>query len=376
MSIKIYTKDREMYDFLIIGSGLFGATFAQQAIADKKKVLILEKREHIAGNCYTKNINNINVHYYGPHIFHTSSDRIWEYVNRFTTFNHYVNRPKVNYQNKIFSFPINLFTLYQLWGVSTPDEAKAKLDTVKIDIKKPSNLEEWVLSQVGEEIYETFIKGYTTKQWNTDPKNLPSAIIRRLPIRLTYDDNYFFDNYQGIPVGGYTKMIENMMEGADVIIGEDYFANKDKWDSQAKCVVFTGRIDEFFDFYHGALDYRSLRFETSILDKKDFQGNAIVNYTEREVPYTRIIEHKHFEFSKEDTTVISKEYPQDFSVENSIPYYPINTEPNNNLYRIYKDLSKGISNKFIFGGRLAEYKYYDMHQVIGSSLNQYDKIRF
>jgi len=365
-----------MYDFLIIGSGLFGATFAQQAIADKKKVLILEKREHIAGNCFTKNINNINVHYYGPHIFHTSSDRIWQYVNKFTKFNHYVNRPKVNYKNQIFSFPINLFTLYQLWGVSTPDEAKAKLETVKADIKKPNNLEEWILSQVGEEIYEIFIKGYTTKQWNTDPKNLPSAIIRRLPIRLTYDDNYFFDNYQGIPIGGYTQMIENMMEGAEVIIGEDYFANKDKWDSQAKCVVFTGRIDEFFDFRYGALDYRSLRFETSVLDKKDFQGNAIVNYTERDVPYTRIIEHKHFEFSKENTTVISKEYPQDFSVKNSIPYYPINTEVNNNLYNLYKDLSKEVANKFVFGGRLAEYKYYDMHQVIGSSLNQYDKIRF
>lgn len=359
-----------MYDYLIIGSGLFGATFAQQALENKKKVLVIEQREHIAGNCYTKKINDINVHYYGPHIFHTSSDKIWNYVNKFAKFNHYVNRPKINYRGRIYSFPINLFTLYQLWGVSSPSEAQAKLDSVKINIQNPSNLEEWVLSQVGEEIYEIFIKGYTTKQWNTEPKNLPPSIIKRLPIRLNFDDNYFFDNYQGIPIGGYTAMIENMLEGSEIILGENYFDNRDKWDRVAKQIVFTGRIDEFFDTIYGSLDYRSLRFETSVWETKDYQGNAIMNYTEQSVPYTRIIEHKHFEFGQGGSTVISKEFPQDFNRE-SIPYYPINTKANDNLYNQYKQKTKNLPN-VIFGGRLAEYKYYDMHQVIASALHTYD----
>lgn len=359
------------YDFLIVGSGLFGAVFAEQCRKNNKKVLIIDKRNHIAGNCYTKNIEGISTHHYGPHIFHTSDTKIWQYVNQFADFNHFINRPKVNYQNKIFSFPINLLTLYQLWGVVTPEEAFKRLEREKLNITQPQNLEEWILSQVGEQIYYTFIYGYTKKQWNTEPKNLPASIIKRLPIRLNFDDNYFFDNYQGIPKEGYTQMVQNMIEGIDIILEEDFFKNRDKWEKQAKQIVFTGRIDEFFEFCYGSLTYRSLKFDTQILDMKDFQGNAVINYTEHSIPYTRIIEHKHFEFGKGDKTVISKEYPQDFN-DQAIPYYPINTEENQDIYNQYKQLSKK-QPKIIFGGRLAEYKYYDMHQVIASSLNRFQK---
>lgn len=362
-----------IYDYLIVGCGLFGATFAQQAKENNKKSLIIDSRDHIGGNCYTENKEGINVHKYGPHIFHTNNDEIWKYINQFAKFNNFINRPKVNFKNKIFSFPINLFTLYQLWGVNTPDIAKKKLEEVKVKIKEPKNLEEWILSQVGEEIYYTFIYGYTKKQWGREPKELPSFIIKRLPIRLNFDDNYFFDKYQGIPIGGYTKMIENMLEGTDVILGENYFDRREYWGQKAKNIVFTGKIDEFYDYKYGKLEYRSLRFETERKGIKDYQGNAIMNYTEENVLYTRIIEHKHFEFGDQEYTYVTKEYPDDWS-ENKTPYYPINDDKNNEIYKKYKTLSEK-TNKIIFGGRLAEYKYYDMHQILGSALVKYKNLK-
>lgn len=362
-----------MYDFLIVGCGLYGATFANKCLKNNKKVLIIDQRDHIAGNCYTEDVKGIQVHKYGPHIFHTNNRTIWDFVNEFTEFNHYVNRPKVNYKGNIYSFPINLFTLYQLWGVKTPFEAERKLRSVRVPCDDPKNLEQWILSQVGEEIYQTFIKGYTTKQWRKDPKELPSAIIRRLPIRLTFDDNYFNDRFQGIPVDGYTKMIENMIDGADVELGVNFFDKKEYWESKAKGVLFTGRIDEFFENAYGPLDYRGLRFENKLLEIPDFQGNAIVNYTEESVDYTRIIEHKHFTFLKSDHTLITREYPENWD-STKIPYYPINTQANNDIYNKYKQLSKQYAGKYHFGGRLAEYKYYDMHQVIASALTDVEKL--
>ena len=355
-----------IYDYLIVGCGLYGATFANITKKKNKKCLIIDSRNHIGGNCYTENKEGINVHKYGPHIFHTNNDEIWKYINQFAKFNNYINRPKVNFKNKIFSFPINLFTLYQLWGINNPDIAEKKLEEVKAKIKEPKNLEEWILSQVGEEIYHTFIYGYTKKQWGREPKELPSFIIKRLPIRLNFDDNYFFDKYQGIPIGGYTKMIENMLEGTDVILGENYFDRREYWEQKAKNIVFTGKIDEFYDYKYGKLEYRSLRFDTERRGIKDYQGNAIINYTEENVPYTRIIEHKHFEFGNQNYTYITKEYPDNWD-ETKVPYYPINDDKNNSLYKKYLSLNK--SNDILFGGRLAEYKYYDMHQVFSSALD-------
>lgn len=359
------------YDFLIIGGGLFGATFAQQLKLKNKKCLIVDSRDHIGGNVYTENKEGIHIHTYGPHIFHTNNDEIWNYIKNFADFNHFVCRPKINFKNNIFSFPINLFTLYQLWGVNTPEIAKKKLEEVKVKIKEPKNLEEWILSQVGEEIYHTFIYGYTKKQWGREPKELPSFIIKRLPIRLNFDDNYFFDKYQGIPIGGYTKMIENMLEGIDVILNENYFDRRDFWNNQAKNIVYTGKIDEFFDYKYGELEYRSLKFKTERHSIKDYQGNAVVNFTDYDVPFTRIIEHKHFEFGDQDYTYITKEYPDSWD-KNKVPYYPINNDKNNDIYKKYKDLSE--KTNIIFGGRLAEYKYYDMHQIIGSALQKIKKI--
>jgi UDP-galactopyranose mutase len=357
------------YDFLIVGCGLFGVTFAQQAKEKGKKCLIIDSRNHIGGNVYTEDKDGINIHTYGAHIFHTNNDEIWNYINRFTTFNHFVNRPKVNYKDKLYSFPINLFTLYQLWGVKTPEEAKLKLESVKVKIEEPKNLEEWILSQVGEELYYTFIHGYTKKQWNKDPKDLPSFIIKRLPIRLNFDDNYFFDKYQGIPIGGYTKIIENMTEGIEVILNENYFDRRDYWNQKAEKVIFTGKIDEFYDYKHGELEYRSLRFEEIKLNIKDYQGNSCVNYTDESVPYTRIIEHKHFEFGQQDITYITKEYPDNYIKGKNTPYYPINNDKNNDIYKKYRQMSEK-ENNILFGGRLAEYRYYDMHQIIGSALQK------
>ena len=361
------------YDFLIVGAGLFGSTFAQQAKERGKTCLIIDKRSHTAGNSYTEKIEGINVHKYGPHIFHTSDESIWNYVNKFSEFNSYVNRPKVNYKGKIYSFPINLFTLYQMFGVGTPEEAKQLLADLKTNNKFPKNLEEWILSEVGEEIYRTFIYGYTKKQWGREPRELPASIIRRLPIRLTFDDNYYTDKYQGIPIGGYTQMIEKMQEGIEVRLGVDFFEDRVKFESMAETIVFTGPIDEFFGHQHGELEYRSLRFETQILPIEDFQGNALINYTEEGIPFTRICEHKHFESTKSGSTVITKEYPQAWS-SGEEKFYPVNDEENNSRYLLYRKMAEDLSPKYIFGGRLAEYKYYDMHQVIGSALAKARKI--
>lgn len=359
-----------MYDYIIVGSGMFGSIFAYEANKVNKKVLVLEKRNHIGGNCYTEKIENINVHKYGPHIFHTNDKKIWNYINQFADFNHYVNRPKVNYKNNLYSFPINLFTLYQLWNVKSPEEAKKKLEQVKIKNENPSNLEEWILSEVGEEIYEIFIKGYTTKQWGRDPKLLPASIIKRLPIRLTFDDNYFNDKYQGIPIGGYTQIFEKMLSGIEVITEIDFLKDREYFENKATKIIFTGKVDELYDFQYGKLQYRSLKFENKVLEG-DYQGNAIINYTEKKIPYTRITEHKHFEFSNEMKTVITKEYPDEYN-DNKIPYYPISDEDNLKIYAQYKLLTEK-QNKYILGGRLAQYKYYDMHQVIASALSTVKK---
>ena len=362
------------YDYLIVGCGLYGSTFAQQATEYGYKCLIIDKRNHIGGNCYTEKKEDIDIHKYGPHIFHTNSDKIWDYVNRFSKFNNFINRPKVCYNDRIYSFPINLMTLYHLWGVKTPQEALSKLESVRIHNETPENLEEWILSQVGEEIYKTFIYGYTKKQWGTEPKNLPSFIIKRLPIRLNFDDNYYFDKYQGVPIDGYTNMITNMIDGIEYILDADYFSNRSYYDGLAKTIVYTGPIDKFFDYTFDKLEYRTLSFETLRLDTQDYQGNAIINFTSDKVPYTRIVEHKHFNMSHSGNipyTYITKEFSAKWS-DQSDPYYPINNEQNNFRYSQYKHLAQTTSkDKYIFGGRLAEYKYYDMHQIIGSALKMF-----
>jgi len=362
-----------MYDYVIVGSGLFGSIFAHESRKKGKSVIVLDKRSHIGGNCYTKKESDIDVHVYGPHIFHTSDERIWKYINQFTTFNNFVNRPKVNYKGKIFSFPINLMTLTQLWGVASPDEARKKLQEVRIPCENPRNLEEWILSQVGKEIYDLFIYGYTKKQWMRDPKDLPATIIKRLPIRLNFDDNYFNDRFQGIPVSGYTEIFTHLLHGCDLALNEDFFENRDKWEKLGKQIVFTGKIDEYFNYVHGELDYRTLRFEhnTSV---GDFQGNAVVNFTDEFVSYTRITEHKHFQPQdiEKTSTIWTKEYPEVWT-RNSDPYYPIDDEKNHSTYKRYKIMADQTTN-VIFGGRLAEYKYYDMHQIIGSALHKLKKI--
>ncbi len=354
------------YDYLIIGSGLFGSVFAYEAMQRGKKVLVLEKRDHIGGNCYTKDIDGINVHMYGPHIFHTGSENIWNYINKFAQFNNFSYRPKVNYQGKIYSFPINLFTLYQLWGINNPHDAQKKLDEARIHMDNPENLEDWILSQVGREIYEVFIKGYTTKQWGRVPSQLPASIIKRLPIRLTHDDYYYHDGHRwtGIPIGGYTQIFEKMLMGADVVTGVDYLENRVRWGAKAEKVLYTGSLDSFYQYRYGRLDYRSLKFEHETIDG-DFQGTPVIYYTEQEVPYTRIIEHKHFEKLDSKISVITREYPKEY-LDGDTPYYPINDERNNSLYNRYKELSD--NSGVMFGGRLARYQYYDMDQVIASAL--------
>jgi len=360
-----------VYDYLIVGSGLFGAVFARQMTDAGRKCLVIESRNHIGGNVYSEKIEGIEVHTYGPHIFHTDSEEIWKYVNRFAKFNTFVYRPKVNYKGRIFSFPVNLMTLYQLWGVKNPEDARKKLESAKREISNPQNLEEYVLSIVGEEIYETFVKGYTAKQWQRDPKELPADIIKRLPIRLTFDDNYYFDRYQGCPIGGYTSMMLNILAGIDVRTGIDYFEDRGYWNSVAKKIIFTGMLDRFYDHRFGELQYRSLKFEHESLNG-DFQGNASFNYTDASVPFTRIIEHKHFEpenlIKNANHTIITREYPKEY-VKGDVPYYPINDFRNNRMYSIYKEMAS-LEKRFIFGGRLSEYKYYDMHQVIGSALSK------
>ena len=352
------------YDYLIVGSGFFGAVFARLMTDAGKKVLVIDKRSHIGGNCYTQNIDSINVHKYGPHIFHTSDNSIWNFVSKYAEFNHFSYRPKVSYKNKLYSFPINLMSLYQVYGVKTPEEARQKLDEVKIPIENPSNLEEWILSQVGPELYEIFIKGYTAKQWNRPPKDLPASIVRRIPIRLVYDDNYYNDTYQGIPIGGYTAMFQNLFKGIEINLETDFFLNKEHFYQISDKIVYTGPVDMFFDYRFGKLEYRSLRFETNNLELRDYQGIAGVNYSDIEIPFTRIIEHKHFEFGMQKNTIITKEYP----ATGGEPFYPINDTINNDRYSQYKKLMKNEHN-VIFGGRLADYKYYDMHQVIASAIH-------
>ena len=369
----------EKYDYLIVGSGLFGAIFAYEATKHKKRCLVIEKRNNVGGNIYTENINGINVHKYGAHIFHTSNKEVWDYINQFAEFNRYTNSPVANYKNELYNLPFNMNTFNKLWGVITPAEAEKKIEEEKkvAGIVKPKNLEEQAISLVGTTIYEKLIKGYTEKQWGRKCSELPSFIIKRLPVRLIYDNNYFNNKYQGIPVGGYTTIIEKMLENIEVKLNYDYFDYKEELQNIAKKIVFTGPIDKYYDYKFGKLEYRSLKFETEELDIDNYQGNAVVNYTDYETPYTRIIEHKHFEFAKslgneedEETrnhTIITKEYPIAWD-ETKEPYYPVNNEKNDNLYNQYKELSEK-DQKVIFGGRLGTYKYYDMDRVIEEALN-------
>jgi UDP-galactopyranose mutase len=363
-----------VYDYLIVGAGLFGSVFARQATDAGKKVLVIDKRPNIAGNVYTEDIEKIHVHKYGAHIFHTNNKEVWEYVTKFAEFNRFTNSPVANYKGELYSLPFNMYTFNKMWNVITPQEAAAKIEEQRKEagITEPQNLEEQAISLVGKDIYEKLIKGYTEKQWGRDCKDLPSFIIKRLPVRLTFDNNYFNALYQGIPVGGYTKMVANMLDGIEVRLNTDYLENKDELDKLAEKVVYTGAIDAYFDYKLGALEYRSVRFDTEVLDTPNFQGNAAVNYTDRETPWTRIIEHKWFEFGKDDEgndipkTVISREYSSEWKVGDE-PYYPVNDEKNGKLYQEYKKLAEDEKN-VIFGGRLGEYKYYDMDAVIASAL--------
>ncbi len=357
-----------MYDYLIVGTGLFGAVFAQEATRAGKSCLVIDRRNHIGGNLYTKEIEGVQTHMYGAHIFHTSDRSVWDYVNRFAEFNRYTNSPIALYKGKAYNLPFNMNTFNSLWGVITPEQAREKINAqiAAVGITEPKNLEEQALSLVGRDIYETLIKGYTEKQWGRRATELPAFIIRRLPVRFTYDNNYFNDSFQGIPVEGYTKMIERMLEGSEVRLNCDYFEDKEGLSTLAKTTVFTGMIDQFYDYRFGMLEYRSLRFETEVLDVENYQGNAVVNYTEYEIPYTRIIEHKHFTFGTGGKTVITREYPAVWKPGDE-PYYPMNDEKNNALYEKYKALASQEKN-VLFGGRLGRYKYYDMHHVVAQAL--------
>ena len=359
-----------MYDYLIVGAGLFGAVFAHEAALKGKKVKVIEKRNHIAGNIYTREEEEIQVHQYGAHIFHTSDKEIWDYVNQFAEFNRYTNSPVANYKGEIYNLPFNMNTFNKLWGVVTPAEAQAKIEEQRavLNGKTPENLEEQAISLVGTDIYEKLIKDYTEKQWGKPTTELPAFIIRRLPVRLTYDNNYFNDTHQGIPIGGYTQIVEKMLdhENIDVETNVDFFENKEQYMKDYPKIVFTGMIDEFFDYKLGELEYRSLRFENETLDMENYQGNAVVNYTDAETPYTRIIEHKHFEFGNQAKTIITKEHSKTWE-KGDEPYYPVNNDRNNHLYKSYKKLADEQGN-VIFGGRLGHYRYYDMHQVIGAAL--------
>ena len=356
------------YDYLIVGAGLYGAVFAQKAMEAGKTCLVIEKRDHIAGNIYTEAVEGIQVHRYGAHIFHTNNDEVWNYVNRFATFNRYTNSPVANYHGQIYNLPFNMNTFNKMWGVVTPAEAKAEIQRQRdaAGITQPKNLEEQAISLVGTDIYEKLIKGYTAKQWGRPCDQLPAFIIRRLPVRFTYDDNYFNALYQGIPNGGYTAMVERMLEGVEVRLGVDYLQEKAQLDALADRVIYTGAIDAYFGYQLGALEYRSVRFETEVLDTDNYQGNAVVNYTDAETPYTRIIEHKHFEFGTQPKTVISREYSAEWKVGDE-PYYPVNDDKNSALYARYQALA-GEEKKVRFGGRLGEYRYYDMDKVIESAL--------
>ncbi|MCI3013921.1 UDP-galactopyranose mutase [[Clostridium] innocuum] len=362
-----------MYDYLIVGAGLFGSIFAYEAKKRGKNCLVIDKRPHIGGNIYTKEVEGINVHEYGAHIFHTSNHEVWKYIQQFATFNRYTNSPIARYRDEIYNMPFNMNTFNKLWGVITPEQAKKKIEQQikESGIIEPKNLEEQAISLVGRDIYEKLVKGYTQKQWGRRCDELPSFIIKRLPVRFTYDNNYFNDLYQGIPIGGYTQIIEKMLEGIDIRLNCNYFSNRKELETIANKIVFTGMIDQYYDYCFGELEYRSLRFETEVLEIENYQGNAVVNYNEYEIPYTRIIEHKHFEYGKQEKTVITREYPATWK-KGDEPYYPMNDEKNNCLYEKYKALADK-ENKVIFGGRLGMYKYYDMHHIISEALEMVGK---
>lgn len=361
------------YDYLVVGSGLFGSIFAYEANKKGKKCLVIEKRPHVGGNIYTENVEGIQVHKYGAHIFHTSNKDVWNYINQFAEFNRYTNSPVARYKDELYNMPFNMNTFHALWGVITPDEAKAKIEEEKKEagITEPKNLEEQAISLVGKTIYEKLVKGYTEKQWGRKATELPSFIIKRLPVRFIYDNNYFNDSYQGIPIGGYTQIIEKMLDGIEVRLNYDYFDHKNELKDIADKIIFTGPIDKFYDYKFGELEYRSLRFETETLNTSNYQGNAVVNHTEYEVPYTRIIEHKHFDYVDTDKTIITREYPAKWNKDKE-PYYTINDEKNTNLYNKYKELSEK-DDKVIFGGRLGQYKYFDMDKVIAEALKCVEK---
>ena len=358
-----------MYDYLIVGAGLYGAVFAQQAKAAGRSALVIDRRDHIAGNVYTEEIEGINVHKYGAHIFHTNNKVVWDYVNEFAVFNRFTNSPVANYKGELYSLPFNMYTFNKMWGVVTPQEAAEKIEQQKqaAGITEPQNLEEQAISLVGTDIYEKLVKGYTEKQWGRDCKELPAFIIKRLPVRLTFDNNYFNALYQGIPIGGYTKLVAAMLEGIEVRLNVDYLEHKQELEAMAKKVVYTGPIDAYFSYRLGCLEYRSVRFDTEVLDIPNFQGNAAVNYTDRETPWTRIIEHKWFEFGNQPKTVISREYSSEWK-QGDEPYYPVNDQKNSDLYQAYRKLAQD-EKKVIFGGRLGEYKYYDMDAVIAAALD-------
>ncbi len=364
------------YDYLIVGAGLYGAIFAHEMTCAGKTCLVIDRRNHIGGNVYTENVEGINVHRYGAHIFHTSDKKVWDYMNSFAEFNRYTNSPIARYKDELYNLPFNMNTFHQLWGVTTPEEAKAEIDRQKKEAAlpegtEPKNMAEAAIQLVGKDIFEKLVKGYTAKQWGRPAEELPPFIIKRLPVRFTYDNNYFNDSFQGIPIGGYTKIIEKMLEGSDVKLSVDLFDSRDEYEAMADKTVFTGMIDEYYGYRFGELEYRSLRFDEKVVDTDNFQGNAVVNYTEYEVPYTRIIEHKHFEFAKSDKSVITYEYPAAWK-KGDEPYYPMNDDRNNALYAKYKELADK-EERVIFGGRLGRYRYYDMHQVVACALEDSDR---
>jgi UDP-galactopyranose mutase len=354
------------YDYLIVGSGFFGSICAYELNKIGKKVLVIDSRNHIGGNVYTEKKDNINIHTYGPHIFHTSNEDVWKWINQFTEFNNFRLNVVANYKNEIYSLPFNMWTFSKIWGIKTPDEAKKIIEEQSSHIIEPKNLEEQAIKLVGTDIYEKLIKGYTKKQWKKDPKDLPKEIIKRLPVRFTYDNNYFFDKYQGIPIGGYTQIFEKLLDGIDLKLNTDYFNCELPKHNK---VIYTGPIDKFFEYKYGRLEYKTTRFESQLLNTDNYQGTSLMNYTDEDIPYTRIIEHKHFDNSCSDKTWITFEYPVEYDPKNTEPYYPVNDDTNNNIYSRYREESDKIKDKVLFGGRLGEYKYYDMHQVIESALN-------
>lgn len=354
-----------MYDYLIVGSGFFGSICAYELKKKGYKVCVIDKRNHIGGNCYTEKIEDINVHVYGPHIFHTSNERVWNWINQFVSFNDFTYRPVANYKGSIYSLPFNMWTFSKLWNTAYPDQARRMIEEQSMDIQDPQNLEEQAIKLVGRDVYEILIKGYTAKQWRKDPKELPKEIIKRLPVRFTYDNNYFNDKYQGMPIGGYTQIFEKLLEGIDVLLNVDYF-NKSL--PEHKKVIYTGPIDKFYDYKFGNLEYKTTKFDTKVIPDENYQGTPVMNYTDIDIPFTRVIEHKHFEKTESKSTVVTWEYPTEYDPNNTEPYYPVNDKENNEKYLKYKELADKEEN-VLFGGRLAEYKYYDMHQVIESALN-------